>query len=212
VVWGRDAADLHSEIVFCHAATRYQPWPPSEQLRRQYSHGGQAPPVKRFSGEPKDGPDGLRFKHCAGVLCSIQQAVENLFETGAGARKRTATWRRGVELCHHIEQLQQPALEMADMMVTVGLQLRKPRDGHEQWEDWVTEWRTYCLGATSDAQRTFAIYALRERALLLGLPPPPGNSMRSLPLTKPTPRPRAEAHVVPLTVSCQGALAHYFAP
>ena len=36
------------------------------------------------------------------------------------------------------------------------------------------------------ASITFAIYSLRERALLLGLPPPPGASLLSLPPTKPT--------------------------
>ena len=71
--------------------------------------------------------------------------------------------RSGSTRLAHVAELTESDLVMlkADMMVTVGLQLRKPRDGHEQWEDWVTEWRAYCVGATSDAQRTFAIYALR---------------------------------------------------
>ena len=47
----------------------------------------------------------------------------------------------------------------------------------------------------------FAVYALRERALLLGLQPTKGASTFSLPDAKPTPRPRADAaeSMLPLT-------------
>ena len=46
-----------------------------------------------------------------------------------------------------------------------------------------------------------AVYALRERALLLGLQPTKGASTLSLPETKPTPRPRVDAAetMLPLT-------------
>jgi len=82
-----------------------------------------------------------------------------------------------------------------------GKLLRKPRDGHESWEDWHACWEEFCKSITSESAMMLAVYALRERALLLGLQPTKGASTFSLPDTKPTPRPRADAAetMVPLT-------------
>eukprot|EP01043_Picozoa_sp_COSAG02_P045039 COSAG02_NODE_4079_length_5822_cov_3.942862_3_plen_172_part_00 len=82
-----------------------------------------------------------------------------------------------------------------------GKLLRKPRDGHESWEDWHACWEEFCKSITSESAMMLAVYALRERALLLGLQPTKGASTFSLPDTKPTPRPRANAAetMLPLT-------------
>ena len=202
VVWGRDAADLSAEVVFCHASSRAAKWPKSDELRRHYTRSINTGAVTtdRYCGSQKAGPQSVRMAKCMAVLFSIQDAVENLFGKAPESRKKTATWRRGAELAADLQELISPScVELAEMMVFVGAQLRRPRDGHDQWDDWLQGWRSYALSTHSDAQRTLAIYALRERALLLGLPPPPGAAMESLPLTKPTPRPRADALVVSLT-------------
>lgn len=200
VVWGRNTADVSADVVFCHASSRAAKWPKSDELRRHYAQSTGTVTTDRYCGSRKTGPQSVRMAKCMAVLFSIQDAVENLFGKAPESRKKTATWRRGAELAADLQELISPScVELAEMMVFVGAQLRRPRDGHDQWEDWLQGWRSYALSTHSDAQRTLAIYALRERALLLGLPPPPGAAMQSLPLTKPTPRPRADALVVSLT-------------
>lgn len=200
VAWGRNTVDASAEVVFCHVSSRAAPWPESDELQHHYAQSASTVITDRFCGSQKTGDRSVRMAKCTAVLFSIQEAVENLFGKAPESRKKTATWRRGVELAADLEELISPScIEMAEMMVFVGAQLRRPRDGHEQWDDWLQGWRSYALSTHSDAQRTLAIYALRERALLLGLPPPPGASMQSLPPTKPTPRPRADALVVSLT-------------
>ena len=69
-----------------------------------------------------------------------------------------------------VSELKLPCIQLADFMLVAGKFLRKPRDGHEQWEEWMGIWRAYLSTVKHDAAMTFAVYALRERALLLGLP------------------------------------------
>ena len=256
VVWGRDTADAASDVVFCHAAVRAVPWPAADQLRRHYAATGRSAQTERYCGRSKSGIASVRLQTCTKVLWRIQDAVEALFGKAPESRKKTATWRRGAELCVDLEELMQPSLEMADMMVFVGSQVRTqsisthslisgkicerlrvtaaasaqgraravgrarlsiemkslqskmkilPLKNDDVWATrWLVGWRAYAMTTHSDAQRTLAIYSLRERALLLGLAPPAGASMRSLPPNKPTPRPRAEALVVSLTTELPG--------
>lgn len=93
-------------------------------------------------------------------------------------------------------------INVCDILVAcAGKLLRKPRDGHESWEDWHACWEEFCTTITTESAMMLAVYALRERALLLGLQPTKGASILSLPETKPTPRPRADAAetMLPLT-------------